>query len=46
MTINKAQGQTIANRSVYLPNAVFSHGELYAVQSHTKKKHRDPQTHG
>jgi hypothetical protein len=29
MTINKAQGQTIKNLGVYLPNPVFGHGQLY-----------------
>ncbi|XP_076913059.1 uncharacterized protein LOC143571549 [Bidens hawaiensis] len=28
MTINKAQGQTIPHVGVYLPNSVFSHGQL------------------
>jgi ATP-dependent DNA helicase PIF1 len=29
MTINKTQGQTIANVGIYLPEPVFSHGQLY-----------------
>jgi ATP-dependent DNA helicase PIF1 len=29
MTINKAQGKTIPNVGVYLPDPVFSHGQLY-----------------
>jgi ATP-dependent DNA helicase PIF1 len=29
MTINKAQGQTIPNGGIYLPEPVFSHGQLY-----------------
>jgi ATP-dependent DNA helicase PIF1 len=33
MTINKAQGQTIPNVDIYLPDPVFSHGQLYVVLS-------------
>ncbi|GKD32687.1 ATP-dependent DNA helicase PIF1-like protein [Tanacetum coccineum] len=33
MTINKAQGQTIPNVGAYLPDFVFSHGQLYVVLS-------------
>jgi ATP-dependent exoDNAse (exonuclease V) alpha subunit len=33
MTVNKAQGHTIPNVGVYLPEPVFSHGQLYVVLS-------------
>ena len=33
MTINKAQGQTIANVGIYLPEPVFYHRQLYVALS-------------
>ena len=31
MTVNMSRGQTIPNVGVYLPNSVFSHGQLYVA---------------
>ena len=33
MTINKAQGQTIPNVGIYLPEPIFSHEQLYVALS-------------
>ena len=33
MTINKAQGQSLQNVGLYLPKAVFTHGQYYVAIS-------------
>ena len=40
MTINKAQGQSINNLGVCLPQPVFSQGQLYAALSRAGLTHR------
>jgi len=38
MTTNKSQGQALSKVGLYIPDPVFTHGQLYIVVSKVKKK--------
>jgi len=38
MTTNKSQGQALSKVGLYIPDPVFTHGQLYIVVSKVKTK--------
>ena len=36
MTINKSQGKTLTKVGIYLPQSLFTHGQLYVAMSRVK----------
>ena len=36
MTINKLQGQTLTKVGIYIPQSVFTYGQLYVAMSRVK----------
>jgi hypothetical protein len=39
MSINRSQGQTLMRVGIYLPDSVFTHGQLYVALSRVNNSH-------